>query len=412
MGPQIKVVFLSVIIKSRSIGDRYKGGTKAFKAKYPESIFQDGLAVVASMSGGEFSEIILELEHSGLVKGKDFAGGEAFNGEVFACPGITFTCNAQSFYPEWYAALESESAAAEPNKTILLVRPNGTVVSRDYKQRLSRGFLYKNQLGDWFQSTSGLIEAIRRSHPLQDLVALVYVDERNAMESRVEYLESAGEGQADEASLLRNELHVMCSRPERYDLIAWLNVVSDSFFNDTLVPAIRKWADEEPIVKDEYQFIPVEITAEGSAFTHLAELGAETLSDIGVSLISANSVNKVLPHAKLDIPIAEANAKALARGLCLVFGDLFIHEARLILETNPGLGSFKETFTLPSGEPKTFSFPLAVGMASQHAAAKYKKKFDVLPTWFKYCHPSHRISLIRLAEEFDSRLPDSFDAER
>lgn len=412
MEPRMKVVFLSLVVKSGSIDESYIGGFRAFIAKYPEAVIRNGLALIASMSGSEFSEIILELEHSGLVKGQDFAGGEAFNGEVFACLGITFTCSTQGFYPEWYAALDSGNEASTPTKIILLVRPNGTIVSSDYKERLIRAFLYKNELGNWFQSPQDLIEALKLSLPLQNFLEMLYVDELNAMESRLENLDSAGESQSTEASLLRNELQVMCLRPEQYDLCVWLNVVSDSFFSDTLIPAIRKWVNKEPVLEDEYQFIPVEISAEGSAYTYLAELGAEILSDIGVSLISANGVNKVLPYAKLDIPIMEANAKALARGLFLEFSDLFIHEARLILETNPGLGSFKETVTFPSGEPKTFSYPQAVGMAFQHAAAKYKKKFDVLPTWFKYCHPSHRISLIRLAEQFDSRLPDSFDVER
>ncbi len=72
-----------------------------------------------------------------------------------------------------------------------------------------------------------------------------------------------------------------------------------------------------------------------------------------------------------------------------------------------GTGRYTEEYILPSGLKVTHHLSLATGLGAQHELYKYRSKFGEPPSWLRFCHPSHRIDLCRMALKTSTHLPKS-----
>jgi hypothetical protein len=101
----IRINFQTIVIKKSAVEKHYRGGIDAFRAKYPFAAEDPHLFGLASMSGGEFGELITEITDSGLEPGTSFATGEMLHGEIDKCPDIAFQQIGSSQFPRWEARL-------------------------------------------------------------------------------------------------------------------------------------------------------------------------------------------------------------------------------------------------------------------------------------------------------------------
>ncbi len=101
----VRVKFLSAIIKKSAVRKLYRGGEDRFRADFPYAAEDGHLFLAASMSGGEFDEIIDRLVDAGLVPENSFALGEIHQGEIRSCSGILFKKISCGRFPRWDASL-------------------------------------------------------------------------------------------------------------------------------------------------------------------------------------------------------------------------------------------------------------------------------------------------------------------
>ncbi len=126
----VRVVFFSAIIKKSAVKHLYQGGLGQFKLDYPYAGEDNHLFIVASMSGGEFDEVVEDLNQKGLEPGNSFAIGEVGLGEIKHCPDILFEKVSGGMFPRWDARLlrdEPEVMAREGEKLYRLIMERGWV---------------------------------------------------------------------------------------------------------------------------------------------------------------------------------------------------------------------------------------------------------------------------------------------
>lgn len=104
----VRVTFLSAIIKKSAIRKLYSGGEERFRADFPYAAEDRHLFLVASMSGGEFDEILESLNAAGLDPESSYALGEIHSGEIQPCPDIIFEKVSGGMFPRWDARLIRE----------------------------------------------------------------------------------------------------------------------------------------------------------------------------------------------------------------------------------------------------------------------------------------------------------------
>lgn len=104
----VRVTFLSAIIKKSAVRKLYGGGEERFRADFPYAAEDRHLFLVASMSGGEFDEIVETLNAGGLDSKTSYALGELHQGEIQSCPDIIFEKVSEGDFPRWDARLVRE----------------------------------------------------------------------------------------------------------------------------------------------------------------------------------------------------------------------------------------------------------------------------------------------------------------
>lgn len=126
----VRITFLSAIIKKSAVKKRYEGGEEQFRADFPYAAEDRHLFLVASMSGGEFDEILERLVAAGLDPENSFALGEIHQGEIQSCPDIVFEKVSGGTFPRWDARLvrdEPEVMAAEGAKLYQTIMERGWI---------------------------------------------------------------------------------------------------------------------------------------------------------------------------------------------------------------------------------------------------------------------------------------------
>lgn len=104
----VRVTSLSAIIKKSAVRKLYQGGEEQFRADFPYSAEDRHLFLVASMSGGEFDQILETLNKAGLDSKTSYALGEIHQGEIQSCPDILFEKVSEGTFPRWDARLVRE----------------------------------------------------------------------------------------------------------------------------------------------------------------------------------------------------------------------------------------------------------------------------------------------------------------
>lgn len=104
----VRVTFLSAIIKKCAVRKLYRGGEERFRVDFPYAAEDRHLFLVASMSGGEFGEILETLNAAGLDPETSYALGEIHRGEIQSCPDILFEKISEGTFPRWDARLVRE----------------------------------------------------------------------------------------------------------------------------------------------------------------------------------------------------------------------------------------------------------------------------------------------------------------
>jgi hypothetical protein len=104
----VRVTFLSAIIKKSAVRKLYRGGEERFRADFPYAAEDRHLFLVASMSGGEFDEILETLNAAGLDPETSYALGELHQGQIQSCPDILFEKVSEGMFPRWDARLLRE----------------------------------------------------------------------------------------------------------------------------------------------------------------------------------------------------------------------------------------------------------------------------------------------------------------
>lgn len=106
----VPIRFMTVVLRKDAIDRVYPGGREAFRQSHPHD--EDEHLVALSFMASSYVETFeSSLAAIGFVRGRDYAIGEMFHGELLACDGVRFR-QPRGFMTPWEAHGGSEGEEA------------------------------------------------------------------------------------------------------------------------------------------------------------------------------------------------------------------------------------------------------------------------------------------------------------
>ena len=198
------------------------------------------------------------------------------------------------------------------------VHDGGTLTVANFAKLTTRAEFYEDIADRWADSKQELFDAMTVCQPLAWEVQSIYSEARIEIEVMLCDVERDDAENAPRITELQTRLAYLPEEPED-GAARWLLSLSDREFESCVIPAIKKWFDEEPSWGDEEDYLPSGMTAQGAAFDYFRNMDDSILDLLGVAIVEGDRPGSTYYAAELEKDLAEANGVAVEHNLNIRF---------------------------------------------------------------------------------------------
>ena len=213
---------------------------------------------------------------------------------------------------------KTKSANSKESVIDFNVNSSGTLSLSNFTELETRYEFYDSVSGSWSQSPGDLAEAMNECPPLAWAVHSIY----SKIREEIQFDFDATSGQsvilAKRFNALKARLNAMPEEPEE-GAESWLLTLTNSEFEDHLVPEIEKWFNSPPNWNWEDDYLPKNSTSQGAALEFFQRMEGDDLDVIGVIMVEGEHPGSTYYAAELEIDLETANKAAIKAGIPVRF---------------------------------------------------------------------------------------------
>lgn len=211
-----------------------------------------------------------------------------------------------------------KGAKAQQLITEFDVNSSGSISLSNFPEFETRSDFYDSISGSWHQSPVDLAEAMDECPPLAWAVQSIYSEIREEIQSSLDAISKQSGVLAKRTNALKARLKGMPEEPEQ-GVESWLLSLTNSEFEDQVVPEIEKWFNSPPNWNWEDDYLPKNSTSQGAALEFFQRMDEDDLDAIGVVIVEGEHPGSTYYAAELEVELDIANKAAAEAGIPVRF---------------------------------------------------------------------------------------------
>jgi hypothetical protein len=211
-----------------------------------------------------------------------------------------------------------KGAKAQQLITEFDVNSSGSISLSNFPEFETRSDFYDSISGSWHQSPVDLAEAMDECPPLAWAVHSIYSEIREEIQSSLDAISKQSGVLAKRTNALKARLKGMPEEPEQ-GVESWLLSLTNSEFEDLVVPEIEKWFNSPPNWNWEDDYLPKNSTSQGAALEFFQRMDEDDLDAIGVVIVEGEHPGSTYYAAELEVELDIANKAAAQAGIPVRF---------------------------------------------------------------------------------------------
>ena len=200
------------------------------------------------------------------------------------------------------------------------VNSSGTLSLSNFHELETRSDFYDSVSGSWSQSPVDLAEAMDECPPLTWAVHSIYSEIREEIQSSLDAMSKQSGVLAKRTNALKARLNGMPEEPEQ-GVESWLLSLTNSEFEDQVVPEIEKWFNSPPNWNWEDDYLPKNSTSQGAALEFFQRMDEDDLDAIGVVIVEGEHPGSTYYAAELEVELDIANKAAAEASIPVRFNQ-------------------------------------------------------------------------------------------
>ena len=214
----------------------------------------------------------------------------------------------------------SKPKGAKANEPIIDfdVNSSGTLSLSNFTELETRSEFYDSVSGSWSQSPADLAEAMDECPPLAWAVHSIYSEIREEIQFDFDAIAGKSGVWVKRSNALKVRLNAMPEEPEE-GAESWLLTLTNSEFEEHVVPEIEKWFNSPPNWNWEDDYLPMNSTSQGAALEFFQAMDGEDLDVIGVVIVLGEHPGSTYYAAELEVELDVANKAAVKAGIPIRF---------------------------------------------------------------------------------------------
>ena len=213
---------------------------------------------------------------------------------------------------------KAKGAKAQQLITEFDVNSSGSISLSNFPEFETRSDFYDSISGSWHQSPVDLAEAMDECPPLAWAVQSIYSEIREEIQSSLDAISKQSGVLAKRTNALKARLKGMPEEPEQ-GVESWLLSLTNSEFEDQVVPEIEKWFNSPPNWNWEDDYLPKNSTSQGAALEFFQRMDEDDLDAIGVVIVEGEHPGSTYYAAELEVELDIANKAAAEAGIPVRF---------------------------------------------------------------------------------------------
>lgn len=213
---------------------------------------------------------------------------------------------------------KTKGAKAQQLITEFDVNSSGSISLSNFPEFETRSDFYDSISGSWHQSPVDLAEAMDECPPLAWAVHSIYSEIREEIQSSLDAISKQSGVLAKRTNALKARLKGMPEEPEQ-GVESWLLSLTNSEFEDLVVPEIEKWFNSPPNWNWEDDYLPKNSTSQGAALEFFQRMDEDDLDAIGVVIVEGEHPGSTYYAAELEVELDIANKAAAQAGIPVRF---------------------------------------------------------------------------------------------
>ncbi len=213
---------------------------------------------------------------------------------------------------------KAKGAKAQQLITEFDVNSSGSISLSNFPEFETRSDFYDSISGSWHQSPVDLAEAMDECPPLAWAVQSIYSEIREEIQSSLDAISKQSGVLAKRTNALKARLKGMPEEPEQ-GVESWLLSLTNSEFEDQVVPEIEKWFNSPPNWNWEDDYLPKNSTSQGAALEFFQRMDEDDLDAIGVVIVEGEHPGSTYYAAELEVELDIANKTAAEAGIPVRF---------------------------------------------------------------------------------------------
>jgi hypothetical protein len=198
------------------------------------------------------------------------------------------------------------------------VNSSGTLSLSNFTELETRSEFYDSVSGSWSQSPADLAEAMGECPPLAWAVHSIYSEIREEIQFDFDAIAEKSGVWVKRSNALKVRLNAMPEEPEE-GAESWLLTLTNSEFEEHVVPEIEKWFNSPPNWNWEDDYLPMNSTSQGAALEFFQAMDGEDLDVIGVVIVLGEHPGSTYYAAELEVELDVANKAAVEGGISVRF---------------------------------------------------------------------------------------------
>jgi len=198
------------------------------------------------------------------------------------------------------------------------VNSSGTLSLSNFTELEIRSEFYDSISDSWSQSPTDLAEAMDECRPLAWAVHAIYSEIREEIQFDFDAIAGQSEIGVKRSNALKVRLNAMPEEPEE-GAESWLLTLTNSEFEEHVVPEIEKWFNSPPNWNWEDDYLPMNSTSQGAALEFFQAMDGEDLDVIGVVIVMGEHPGSTYYAAELEVELDVANKAAVEAGIPVRF---------------------------------------------------------------------------------------------
>ena len=211
-----------------------------------------------------------------------------------------------------------KGAKAKESAIDFEVNSSGTLSLSNFTELEIRSEFYDSVSDSWSTSPADLAEAMDECPPLAWAVHAIYSEIREEIQFDFDAIAEQSGIWMKRSNALKVRLNAMPEETEE-GAESWLLTLTNSEFEEHVVPEIEKWFNSPPNWNWEDDYLPMNSTSQGAALEFFQAMDGDDLDLIGVVIVMGEHPGSTYYAAELKIDLETANKAAIKVGIPVRF---------------------------------------------------------------------------------------------